>query len=141
MASHKITVPGEPVPQGRPRVYRTPYGVRGVDPPKSRSYKALVSWHAHQQWHGEPLDGALKVRVDVYRSIQKSGSKRQHDAKMLGTIRPTVKPDVDNYYKAVSDALTGIAWHDDNQIVAITVATYYDDGGGPRVEIEVEELS
>lgn len=139
MTKHRIVVPGEPVPQGRPRVYRTPRGVRGVDPAKSRRYKALVSQQAQRQWHGEPLSGPLAVNVTIYRSIQQSGSKRLKTAKQAGAIRPTVKPDVDNYYKAVSDALTGIAWVDDNQIVEISVAKFYDDGGGPRAEIEVED--
>ncbi|WP_225047434.1 RusA family crossover junction endodeoxyribonuclease [Lacticaseibacillus kribbianus] len=139
MTRYRIVVPGEPVAQGRPRVYRTPRGVRGVDPAKSRQYKALVSQQAQRQWHGEPLSGPLAVNVTIYRSIQQSGSKRLKMAKHAGTVRPIVKPDADNYYKAVSDALTGIVWEDDNQIVTITVAKYYDDGGGPRAEITVED--
>ncbi|WP_125703742.1 RusA family crossover junction endodeoxyribonuclease [Lacticaseibacillus daqingensis] len=136
----KLIVPGDPVPQGRPRVYHTRYGVRGVDPAKSRSYKQLVQHYARQQWHRDPLSAALRVSLTVYRPIQRSGARAQKIAKKNGTIRPTVKPDVDNYYKAVSDALTGIVWCDDNQIVEIAVAKFYDDGDGPRVEIEVEEL-
>lgn len=136
----KLVIPGDPVPQARPRVYRTKRGVRGVDPPKSRAYKSLVGLYARHQWHREPLSTPLKVNVTVYRPIQNSGSKALKKRKLQGVERPVVKPDVDNYYKSVSDGLTGIVWHDDNQIVEINVAKFYDDGAGPRVEIQVEEI-
>jgi Holliday junction resolvase RusA-like endonuclease len=140
LSHSKIVVPGEPVPQARPIVVHNRYGAHGIDPPKSRAYKQLVKLYARQQWHEEPLCGPLRVTVCIYRSIQVSGSKALKQRKRDGVERPTVKPDVDNYYKAVSDALTGIVWQDDNQIVSIDVSKFYDDGGGPRVEIQVEEI-
>jgi Holliday junction resolvase RusA-like endonuclease len=134
----RLTIPGEPVAQGRPRFSRRGKYVSTYDPPKSRGYKEYIKQIARQELHIEPLTGSIRINVKVYRGIQKSGSKLTRRKKQDGIIRPTVKPDTDNYYKAVSDALTGILWEDDNQIVEIHVGKWYSDQ--PRVEIEVEEI-
>ena len=128
----RLTIPGEPVAQGRPRFSRRGKYVSTYDPPKSRGYKEYIKQIARQELHIEPLTGSIRINVKVYRGIQKSGSKLTRRKKQDGIIRPTVKPDTDNYYKAVSDALTGILWEDDNQIVEIHVGKWYSDQ--PRVE-------
>ena len=104
----RLTIPGEPVAQGRPRFSRRGKYVSTYDPPKSRGYKEYIKQIARQELHIEPLTGSIRINVKVYRGIQKSGSKLTRRKKQDGIIRPTVKPDTDNYYKAVSDALTGI---------------------------------
>lgn len=134
----RLTIPGEPVAQGRPRFSRRGKYVSTYDPPKSRGYKEYIKQIARQELHIEPLTGSIRINVKVYRGIQKYGSKLTRRKKQDGIIRPTVKPDTDNYYKAVSDALTGILWVDDNQIVEIHVGKWYSDQ--PRVEIEAEEI-
>lgn len=134
----KFEVPGEPVAQGRPRVVRTPNGVRGVDPVKSRSYKAVVSLFAARTYRDDPLTTPLRVEVKIYRTIQKTGSKRLKADKEAGKVRPVVKPDLDNVFKAVTDACTGILWHDDNQIVEAHIGKYYSLR--PRVEVIVSEI-
>lgn len=49
----------------------------------------------------------------------------------------TKRPDVDNLGKCL-DALNGICWHDDAQIVQLTVSKDY--GEEDRVDIEIEYL-
>jgi Holliday junction resolvase RusA-like endonuclease len=49
-----------------------------------------------------------------------------------------VRPDIDNYAKAILDALNGVMWADDGQIVQLTASKSY---GEPRVEIEIQEVS
>lgn len=134
----KLIIYGEPQPQGRPRFSRRGNFVTTYDPPKSKAYKALVKRQALAQWHSEPLQGALACKVKVYRPIQKSGSKRQKELKEAGVIRPVQKPDVDNYFKGVTDPLTGIVWEDDNQIVHAEIDKYYSNE--PRIELEIEGL-
>jgi crossover junction endodeoxyribonuclease RusA len=64
----------------------------------------------------KPLDGNLAVSLRIYRQ-RKAG-------------------DLDNKIKVCLDALNGIAYHDDNQIVEIH-AYRYDDKANPRVEIDI----
>lgn len=134
----KIVIPGEPVAQGRPRVYRTKYGVRGVDPAKSRDYKKLVAHFARENYTAEPMSGPVAVDMTIYRSIQVSGSKALKEKKSRGLILPTVKPDIDNVYKAVSDALTGIVYADDNQITDLALKKRYSLE--PHVEITITRI-
>lgn len=48
------------------------------------------------------------------------------------------KPDLDNYFKAVTDAAEGLLYKNDSQIAAITMQKLYSLD--PRTEIEVEGL-
>lgn len=107
------------------------------DPLKSRNYKQHVK-NVALGLNIEPLSGPIKVAMEIYRPLQKGGSKALIRQKKEGKVRPTVKPDIDNYYKSISDALTGVLWEDDNQIVEIHVVKWYSDN--PNVEIEVEEI-
>ena len=52
-------------------------------------------------------------------------------------IKPTKKPDADNIAKAVCDALNGIAYKDDSQVVDLTVRKYYSKF--PRVQVFISE--
>lgn len=141
MPTTKILIPAEPVSQGRPRFARIGTHVAAYDPPASKQYKALVAQYARHQWQALPLDGPVRLRVVFYRPLQKSLTQAQRRRRMAGWERPIVKPDLDNYFKAVTDALKGICWKDDNQIVQVYMAKRYDDGQGPRTEIELEEFA
>ena len=137
----QLTIPGEPVPQARPRLTK-----RGTafTPKKSSQYKERVRLFASAQMIGKtPLEGPLCLSVRVYRSVPKSRSKKWRTEAKTGKERPSQKPDLDNYIKAVQDGLNGIVWQDDSQIVcyAPPFGKFYDDGGGPRVEVMVWGLN
>jgi len=55
--------------------------------------------------------------------------------------RPTARPDLDKLARAMGDALTGVCYRDDAQIVNLCVAKYYVTDAGrlsvPGVEIRV----
>ena len=131
----KIVIPLEPVAQGRPRFSSRGKFVTTYDPPKSMTYKKQVRMIAQQQYHDEPIakGNPLILQVTFYRSIQKSLSKAEHERRLKGDILPFVKPDIDNYFKAVTDALTGVIWADDNQITDVKMSKRYSDS--PRTEI------
>lgn len=130
-----LVINAEPVAQGRPRFSRRGSYVSTYDPPKSKQYKALCQQQLQQQYSKKQLEMPIGIDVKFYRSIQKATSKKDRELKLRGVIRPVVKPDVDNFYKAVTDAMTGIIYHDDNQIVEVNMAKYY--GNKPRTEIKI----
>lgn len=143
----KITfeVVGEPVAQARPRIVRTKSGIRGIDPAKSKNYKTWVKFCALNAFRKletkntkKLLKSPLKVKLLIYRSIPKSDNKKLKNKKQNNDVLPIVKPDIDNVFKAVTDALTGIIWQDDKQIVNAEIAKRYSDV--PRVEVEIEEI-
>ena len=136
--SLKFTVKGDPVPQGRPRATRIGNKITMYDPKKSRDYKKLVSTSVDSQYKGEPLQNALEMTIDIYRFIPKSTTKKNRGLIENNLYRPIVKPDVTNIAKGVEDALNGILYKDDSQIVDLRIRKYYSDN--PRIEIEVKEL-
>lgn len=134
----KITIPIEPVEQARPRAVRMRKGVRLYDPAKVRNYKSELALRTSLRYNSKPLTGPLDVRLKFYRHIQQSISKKERVLRLSGVHRPTVKPDTDNYIKSTLDALNGLLWADDNQIVDLSASKFYSDK--PRVEIEVREI-
>lgn len=85
---------------------------------EAREYKELAK-HLAMQQGVKPLDGELHVELRLFRP------------KRIG--------DLDNYIKVLFDAMNGVAWGDDSQVVSI-LASRYDDKGNPRVEIEVAQM-
>lgn len=133
----KITVPGDPVPQGRPKFTTKPF-VRAYDPPKSAAYKKLVARHAKKQQPAELLEGELEVEILIFKQSLKSFSKKKVELAESGQLRPTTKPDADNYAKGPLDALKGIIWKDDGQVVDLIARKFYSSK--PRIEITVRTL-
>jgi len=130
--SLSFIVYGSPVPQGRPRFFRRGNHVGTYDPDKSRTWKQDVKASVLDQLKKQVaiLDGPLSVILDFYLPRPKSLPKKvQYHIK---------KPDADNLAKAIKDALRGIIYRDDSQIVILTVLKKYGDP--PRVVIGIEQL-
>ena len=134
----QITIEGKPEPQLRPRATRIGNSIRLYDPKTTTNYKNHVKLSAKQQWKGKPLECPLVVELDIYRQIPKSTSKKRRKLMNERVIRPTVKPDLSNYVKGIEDALSGIVYKDDSQIVDLIARKFYSDN--PRVEIRVSKL-
>lgn len=82
---------------------------------------------------------AVSVKIEVWLPIPESWPKgRQADARE-GRVPATKKPDADNYGKLVLDALNGVAWDDDSQVVALTVTKAYSPGES-GFSIEFDEV-
>ena len=134
----RFTVYGEPVAQGRPRAANIGGHIRMYDPKKSRDYKDYVRLTASEQAPEKLIEGPIVLEVKVYRPIPKSFSKKKRAEAENGLIRPTTKPESDNYLKGIKDALKSVIWKDDSQVVDFYVSKFYSEK--PRVEIKVMEL-
>ena len=135
----RFVIPGIAQAQGRPRAGKTFTGRTVVyDPSKSRDYKQYVRIVASQNRPEKPYEGQIKMQIDVYRPIPKSMPKYKQKLAVEGQLRPVTKPDIDNYFKSVSDALNGVIYKDDSQIIEIKASKFYSDA--PRVEVVVYEL-
>lgn len=128
-----------PKPQPRPRITVRGKYAHAYEPKSITEYKRLVANKYRSEYKQQlPLTGALSVDVRFYRPIQKSISKIERQRRLLGESLPTVKPDIDNYIKAILDALNGIAFHDDKQIVVLYARKIYSYK--PRTEIEITKI-
>lgn len=86
---------------------------------EARQYRITAALSAKAQG-AKVLNGLVVVRVDVF--------------------RPAKRGDLDNTLKVLLDALRGVAYEDDKQVVAIN-AYRRDDPANPRVELVIEEVA
>lgn len=125
-------VPGNPVPQGRPKFARIGNAVRCYDQKKSSEWKQFIALRA-AACGVKPFDKSKALLLNVCfilsRPASVSEKKRPH---------PTCKPDLDNLIKATKDGLKGIAWHDDSQVVTIVAKKQY--GNQPGISILIDEV-
>ena len=85
-----------------------------------------------------PDGSPLKVTIKAYMIVPSSASKKRKDAMLRGDTRPTKTPDVDNIAKIILDALNGIAYKDDAQVVTLFVDKYWSSIS--LVEVTIEEM-
>lgn len=127
-----IRLDGEPRGKGRPR-FRvvTPHGkpsfVSTYTDAATRDYESDLRVMAKSAMLGrQRLAGPVLVRVVAQMAIPQSWPiKKQRDA-IAQRIRPTGKPDCDNILKVI-DALNGVVWDDDSQVVSAFVSKVYSD--------------
>ena len=134
----EFEVPGEPVGKGRPRTTVRSGFAREYTPAKTRNYENLIKLAFQQAYPGHepfPKGTPLKIEMAAYLSIPESWSIKKKKLALAGYIRPTKKPDTDNISK-IKDALNGIAWYDDAQVVEDTIKKYYSDR--PKLGIRIE---
>jgi Holliday junction resolvase RusA-like endonuclease len=128
-----IELLGEPKGKGRPRFARRTG--HAYTPQKTASYEACLRHEAALAMAGQPpIEGAVCVQMSAYFSIPQSWSTKKRDAALAGTIRPAKRPDLDNICKML-DALNGVVWRDDAQIVQGLIEKHYSDR--PRLRVEV----
>jgi Holliday junction resolvase RusA-like endonuclease len=95
------------------------------------------AWLAMREIGAEPLQGAVELHLTVFRAKGRPTSKIGREAAESDAVRPITTPDCSNLAKGVEDALSGICFRDDAQVVALHVEKRFS--ASPRVEVEVRE--
>lgn len=131
----ELTIPGEVVAKGRPRFSNQGGFTRTYTPKKTKDYEALVKLHA-LQLNQTPLTEAIEVEISVHRVPPKSWSKKKQKEALEGTIKPTVKSDIDNYCKSIIDGLNGVLFEDDKQICRLVANKVYSEEAKAVVRIK-----
>lgn len=124
---------GRAQPAGSKRAF--PYrkgdklGVRVSDAnPKSLEWKRYVAACARDAMRGRaPLCGPLEFGVSITFVRPKGHFTKNGDVRQGAPDWPTVRPDATKLLRAIEDALTGIVWVDDAQIVKQSVQKLYGD--------------
>lgn len=134
-----FTVPGKPVGKGRPRAARRGQHIQLYTPEKTVSYESTVALVAMQAMAGQPLIiGPVEVVMRMVLPIPASWSNRKKDHAVDGIVMPTTRPDMDNVVKGIFDAINGVVWNDDTQVVDLHVKKRY--GLTPCVNVMVFQL-
>ena len=129
----EFTIPGEPCGKGRPRFTKAGHT---YTPQKTAVYENLVKLEYERQCSGIRFDeGAVGIKITAYFAVPKSVSQKKKAEMISGNVFPTKKPDADNILKIVADALNGIAYGDDKQVVTAQVQKQYAEQAHTKVEI------
>jgi Holliday junction resolvase RusA-like endonuclease len=133
-------VDGIPKPQGSKRAFVNPKTRRAVVVDDNKA--ALRDWRGDVKWM------ALKVMNDKRMILQPAGVYLEIEFVMprpLSTPKSKTplavkKPDIDKLIRAVMDALTGVVYNDDAQVVHLVVGKRLAEiGEGPGALITVTE--
>ena len=147
-----VFVPGIPQPAGSKRgvPVRRKTGKMGVQildaNRKAKPWQAIVAIIVRSKFRGPPWRGPVSLTLTFTMPRPKSHYAKSHyrepKAWLLKPSAPvfhTTRPDALKLARAVEDALTGVLYVDDAQIVL--EALWKEYGSGPGVRIDALELS
>ncbi|HEY8355029.1 MAG TPA: RusA family crossover junction endodeoxyribonuclease [Methylophilaceae bacterium] len=130
-------IPGEARGKGRPRFARRGNFVKTYTDAKTASFENLVAYAGNLAMQGRPpLAGAVAMQIKLRIIPPASWSKKKREAALAGGLHPTSKPDLDNVAKAILDALNGICFIDDKQVISLSVSKSYAEAADAMVSIE-----
>lgn len=138
-----FVIDGKPQGKARARTFYNPRlgRVQSITPEETVNYENWVKMCFMNQvkdkrWFDkEPL----KMTIEAYFPIPKSTTKRDKERIDLGQLWPTKKPDADNIAKVICDALNGVAYGDDTQIIVLEVLKDFTEEN-PRVEVYLKGI-
>ena len=117
----EFSVDGVPVPQGSMKVING--HVLHSQGSALAVWRSSIALSARLAW-AKPVDGAVGVEV-IFRVRRPKTVKRDY---------PTVAPDLDKYVRGLLDALTGICYNDDSQVIDINAKKVYSDQAGADIK-------
>lgn len=131
---------GTPVGKRRPK-FSTIHGyAQAVKPKEDVIYENLVKvcFTQAKPTDYDLYDKPLRVEITAFFDIPKSFSQKRVREALGGGISPLKKPDADNIAKIICDALNGVAYKDDTQIVELRVRKIY--AAEPSVSVLIDEF-
>ena len=138
MSIYEFVVLGKPAPQGSMKAFMLKGKPRlTCDNKNTVPFRQAVGWEALRQRPTNDLYAPAGVPVAIH--IGFFIAKPTSTAKRV--TRPCKKPDLDKLCRAVFDALTGVVWHDDSQVVSLHATKHFAQTGCPeRTVISIEVL-
>lgn len=137
-------VVGEAVPQGSAKAFVVDGKARIThDNAATKEWRRRVRDRAETALEGRPvLTGAVAIRLEIA-FARPSTHFGKRGLRSTARPYPSVRPDLDKLERAVLDALTGVAYRDDGQVVQISASKKYLDSPGDReyVLVEIDDLT
>lgn len=113
---------GRPVPQGSMRAFNN--HIVHNKSAELMAWRSLIAMEARKAGC-QPIEGAIEIKLNFFYLRPKSVKRPL----------PIVAPDLDKQIRSVLDALTGVAYLDDGQVVGIQATKRYGDRAGVSVEV------
>ncbi len=143
MQNVSFHVPGKPQGKARARTVRHAGSGRSISytPDNTVLYENFIKDQFLNHSQGFYMESGKPVEVRIIARFlpPKSVSKKRRLDMLEGREFPLKKPDADNIIKVVQDALNGVAYHDDKQVMYVTAKKVYSAIEG--LDITVEEYT
>lgn len=81
----------------------------------------------------------IEMHIVAYFDIPKSYSKKKSKAAAEHQMFPCKRPDLDNIAKIILDGLNKVAYHDDAQVVLVTVLKVFHNDL-PKVKVTIRDM-
>jgi len=128
MAELLLAIPGDPIPWAA-KTANPKTGMRFVPARQSAHAGKIIDAWERAELKGYLLGEPLRIECEFFVKRPKGhwGTGRNADLlkERFAVARPTGRPDLSNLVKLVEDALTTLAWADDDQIVSINARKSY----------------
>ena len=129
-------VEGSPKGKGRPRFSRVGNFTKVYTDKQTLSYETMIAAFAKQAIGAtEPLKTPVSVFLYVRLPIPQSYPKKRREACLSGAEKPCKKPDIDNIAKTYLDAMNGVIFKDDTQVIDLHVKKLYSAFAGVNVMV------
>lgn len=138
-----------PQQQERPRFRRIGKNVKTYDPKNTKKFKNNMKQLAKNRMEILKLEATylpIEVTFEFYVPMPKSYPKwkrvviedKNNEYSDAGIYYDNItKPDLSNYIKALEDALNGVIWVDDAQIIKLTAYKRYTAGNNGFIGVNV----
>lgn len=141
----KITQPGTYIVDKKARIFPARLGVKDDNETALKAYRQHAQLCANLAMAGRlPFDGPLEASFRFYKRRRKDHYLKDGSlsASGLRAPRPIVRPDALKMTRAIEDALSGVVYLDDSQIVDEHIAKFYTDRyeDPERIEIVIRQL-
>ncbi|MCP1969916.1 MULTISPECIES: RusA family crossover junction endodeoxyribonuclease [Bradyrhizobium] len=134
-----FNVLGPPQGKGRARAFVRGGRVGHYTPQKTRSYESLIFGAAVDAMGSRaPFGEAVELTLRAIYPIPASWSEKKRQRAIVGELKPTKKPDLDNVAKVFNDAMNGVVYVDDSQVILIHLEKRY--GPQPLVVCTVKPI-
>jgi Holliday junction resolvase RusA-like endonuclease len=137
----RFTVYGKPQPAGSKRGFvnkKTGKVIITDDAKGSRPWKQEVAGVAAMAMgKRQPWNLPLELNVEFFVARPKSHFNSKGELRPKAPEFPAVRPDATKLLRAVEDALTGVVWRDDAQVVTQEVAKRYADDSAEGCVVEI----
>lgn len=144
-------VPGKPEGKARAQTFRNKYTGKshGVTPDNTALYENLIKMQcldAMKKYKAEKIKGPVEMCILAYfnplKKLINTKTKEKAFYESDPLPHPITKPDADNIAKVVKDALNGIMYDDDKQVVRLMVEKFHikPGYGNERLEIHIVEI-
>jgi len=147
MRDVQFFVPGTPVPKGSAKAFYNKQVGKAFavqdNRERQKGWSSSISYVAHEQGF-KPVEGPMHLEIifDMPRPRSHYGTgKRVAVLKDSAPFYHTKKPDLDKLIRCAKDALTGVAWRDDSQVVEVRAKKRYGEEPGAWIVIGVKEDS